>query len=828
MKTLSKIWFPAAAVAFTAATMSVSHPGSSTMMSISAAQDTVVYKHDSYKTPGARTAEISDSLLKLGAAELEEADTVYIDPRDTIAVPDSLKETDPFRYKYFVALRDSSIHALVRDSLIAAGDSTDLPILDSLYTLDSIAAERVKFETWFNSLDRQARKKYEFEQKEKIRLAIADSLTEVREAKKEKRDSILEETPRVLTTSAVPDSMQYKRIIQWTVDQNFQKFDISFPDTTYNFHLDDYPFRKKDVNASWLGVSGSPVQYYNFHRRQQNSCGVEYFDALESWTYDVGTVRHFNTKTPYTELAYYGTLLAGTEKESDNIHLFTTQNIFPAFNFSLLFDRWGGGGFLKNQETKNGTAVVNVNYLGKKYTAHSGFIHNKVSAGENGGIQDIQTVQDRQIDSRSIPVFSETAYSKVLKNTVYLDQQLRIPFEFINRIKARKDSTFVDSDSLLNRNITTAFIGHSSQYSYYSRDYFTSADRSGDTLSLSNKILDNKVFIKLQPWSEDAIVSRLNVGIGDMMQWYPAAKENSAYLYGGVEGRVKKNFDWGADVRFVFAGAHKGDFSLNGRINFNFFPFIDRSSPLHLGAVFDMSIKDPTYYQRHFSSKKLSWDNDFSKASSTSIKGLLDIPQWKLNIDVGYSLLNNNIYYDAEGKAAQNTTAMSVLSASLRKEFVVGGFLHLDNKVLFQTSSNQEVVPVPTAALNLKYYAQIVAQRDATKTKTILELQFGVNAFFNTLWNSPAWNPITGTFFNQLERKYNNGPVFDVFINAQWKRACIFIKAENIGDGWPMKKRDYFSTDCYILPQRLLPSLKLGIFWPFYIQPERHKHAEID
>ena len=72
MKTLSKIWFPAAAVAFTAATMSVSHPGSSTMMSISAAQDTVVYKHDSYKTPGARTAEISDSLLKLGAAELEE------------------------------------------------------------------------------------------------------------------------------------------------------------------------------------------------------------------------------------------------------------------------------------------------------------------------------------------------------------------------------------------------------------------------------------------------------------------------------------------------------------------------------------------------------------------------------------------------------------------------------------------------------------------------------------------------------------------------------------------------------------------------------------
>lgn len=822
MKVLSQIWFPAAAIAITAATMGISHPSETSSSVLSFASDTVIYKKDAYKTAGARVAMISDSLLKLGSTGLDKP-TEYIDPRDTTVIPDSLRDTDPFRYKYYVALRDSLIHVLVRDSLIAAGDNDDYIRLDSIYAVDSAAAALERYNLWYASLSKEERKKILFERKMVLQKARADSLNNLKENRKAVRDSIIEETPRILTTFAVPDSMQYKRIIQWTVDQDFQKFDISSPDTLYTTHLDDYPFRKQDVNASWLGVSGSPVQQYNYHKRQKNAYGVEYFDALESWTFDVNTVRHFNTKTPYTELAYYGTLLAGTEKESDNLHLFTTQNILPSFNLSLLFDRWGGGGFLANQETKNKTSVVNVNYLGKKYMAHAGFIRNKVDAGENGGITDISIIEKNRVDARSVSVANTTAKSKALKNTVYLDQQLRIPFEFINKIKARKDSSFVEADSILNRDITTAFIGHSTQYSAYSRNYIHK-----DTLALSNKVLDNKFFIKLQPWSEDGFVSKLNIGIGDLLQWYPGTKENTIYLYGGIEGRIKKTFDWGANTRFDFAGAHKGDFLLNGHINFNFFPFADQSSPLHLGANFDMSVKDPTYYQKHFSYNGMQWDNDFAKTTKTSVRGLLNIPYWKLNADVGYTLLKNGIYYDKEGKVAQYSDAVSILSASIRKEFVIGSFLHLDNKVLIQTSGNQEVVPVPTAAFNLKYYAQFVVQRDPSKTKTILEMQFGINAFYNTLWNAPAWNPVTGTFYNQTERRYNNGPVFDVFINAQWKRACIFIKVENIGDGWPMKSKDYFSADRFILPQRLLPSLKLGIYWPFYIQPEKHEHVHID
>ena len=162
---------------------------------------------------------------------------------------------------------------------------------------------------------------------------------------------------------------------------------------------------------------------------------------------------------------------------------------------------------------------------------------------------------------------------------------------------------------------------------------------------------------------------------------------------------------------------------------------------------------------------------------------------------------------------------MSIIKASLRKEFVIARFLHLDNRILFQLSSNQDVVPLPMVAGNPRWFGQFVVQRDATKTHTVMEMQIGINAWCNTPWYAPAWNPVLGVFHNQNENKYTNGPIFDLFLNIQWKRACIFVKWENFTRGWPLRQKDYFTADHYIGTQQ---SIKFGVFWPFYIQPHRN------
>ena len=157
---------------------------------------------------------------------------------------------------------------------------------------------------------------------------------------------------------------------------------------------------------------------------------------------------------------------------------------------------------------------------------------------------------------------------------------------------------------------------------------------------------------------------------------------------------------------------------------------------------------------------------------------------------------------------------MSVLSAGLRKDFVIANFLHLDNQLLFQVSSNEEVLPLPRLALNGKYFIQFIVQRDALKQR-VLEMQIGANVLYNTPWYSPAWNPALGVFHNQNQVRYENGPIIDLFVNAQWKRACIFIKIENAAMRW-FDTADYFSAHHYINTQRVI---KFGLFWPFYTQP---------
>ena len=828
--------------------------------------DTVTYPSAEYKLNRKGDLEdirIADSLLQKAAAELVEADTLpHLTARDTLFPPDSLQYTDPFRYKYYVALIDSLTRAETCDSLMRSAreflsggdslrytlDSLDCAKIDSIYVADSTAAAIAAFQAWYNSLSKKERHRYDAERKMEVKMAQMDSLEEVKAEKQAVKDSIIKNTPRILETFAIVDSMQYRRLISWKLDKDFHKVRPEVPDTSFNLYYHDYPFLRNDVNATWLGDAGTPVQTYNYFKRK-SILGEDFYTPNETWTYLPETMPQYNTKTPYTELAYWGTLLASRQKASDNVHVMTTQNITPEWNTEFLFDRWGTGGWIQNELTKNSTVAFNTNYLGKKYLMHAGYIHHDVYHGESGGIRDDGDVRDTIIDSREMAVALSSAASSTVRNSFYVAQQLRIPFNFINDLRARKDSTFeVNADSL-DRNITSAFVGHTSEYTVAHRNYIDNLTASddltfykdsfyapGDTDHVEMRKLDNRVFLRLQPWSENAVVSKIDVGVGDLLKWYADTvrgsqsliTQNNIYAYAGIEGQISKYVDLNAKAHFTFAGYNAGDFDISADISSRFYPFRrHKDSPFSIRAHFETRLDEPTYYQQNMNSSHFKWANSFKKSSTTKIEGFIDIPHWKLDASVGYALLGNNLYYDKEGIIRQNETAMSVLSASLRKEFVFGRIVHLDNRILAQFSSNQEVLPLPMLSFNLRYFLEFVVQRAENKKDNVLVMQVGTDIFFNTKWNSPAWNPAIGVFMNQDLFRYNNGPYFDVFINMQWKRACIFIKLQNTGQGWPMKQADYFSAAHYIVPQRkILDGLKLGIYWPLYMLPFQNRQVK--
>ena len=95
--------------------------------------DTVIYPVNGYKKGWTEAdfkmdaSTLADSLLD----DSSPADTLSapadtlpkLTARDTIKAPDSLRLSDPFRYKYYVALHDRPTYLTVRDSLLASQDS---------------------------------------------------------------------------------------------------------------------------------------------------------------------------------------------------------------------------------------------------------------------------------------------------------------------------------------------------------------------------------------------------------------------------------------------------------------------------------------------------------------------------------------------------------------------------------------------------------------------------------------------------------------------------------------------------------------------------------
>ena len=799
--------------------------------------------------------------------------------RDTIIPPDSLRYTDSLRFRFYVELHDAPTRASTRDSLMAAGDTLQLHLLDSLFRKDSTETAVRDSLIWFNSLSRKEQKKVISAQNLPILMARMDSILNRRDSIIAARDSIIAATPRILETYAVPDSMQYKRLITWTHDRYFNNVELHSQDTTYNYHFYDYSFYKEDTEVSYLGVIGSPVQTYNFFKREEEE-NVVFYTPYRIYNYSPESLPMYNTKTPYTELAYWGTLFANQEKEETNIKVLTTQNILPELNVTLEYHRYGGNGMLRREDVDNRTFVAATNYLGKRYLMHAGYIYNRVEKSENGGIVDNTWIRDTTVDAREIEVHLQNASNKIKKNTVFLDQSYRIPFSFIDNLghrkerraeKARRDSIMASGDTTainallamdkekealeaeasdsLERDITTAFIGHSSEYSVFTKLY-TDEIASGEdgqygrqlyndrfylnptTSADSQRVMkfENRLYIRLQPWSEDGIVSKLDVGIGDkLLNYYDFSStqnylskgrnvvRNSVYMYAGAQGQFKKFLRWDAVGRYMFLGAEANDFGVDANLNFNIFPFRkNRTSPISFNASFSTSLKEPDWYQQHYLSNHYKWDNSFGKISETKVEASAAIPLWKLKASFGYALLSNNIYYDTDGIVRQNSTPMSVMTASLVKNFRLWKF-HFDHQALFQLSSNTDVLPLPTLALNFRYYLQFDVK------KNVMQMQLGANAWYTTRWYAPAYSPALGLFHNQTEEQYGNSPYIDAFVNIQWKRACIFVKVVNVGMGWPENPVDYFSAHHYIRPQR---AIKFGIFWPFYVQSGKKSAVE--
>jgi hypothetical protein len=522
----------------------------------------------------------------------------------------------------------------------------------------------------------------------------------------------------------------------------------------------------------------------------------------------------YNTKGPFSMLSY---VTSGKKQISeDNLKVLLTQNITPEWNVGLYYQRYGTRGLYQNQGADNRVFTVYSSYAGKRYSAHAGYIHNRVSNKENGGIINDDDLIDPDKDSEIIEVNLKDAGNRLRSNGYFLTHSYGVPLHIFNR-----------SDSLKTGEGTMVYFGHAFQYlrqyriyndklttdteKAYFQNYYIDPAESRDSSFTSS--LDNRLFIRLQPWSPTAIVSTIDAGIGlDYNKYYGFSPNQflygtsddsytDLYFYGQVSGVFSKYFAWNAFGQYAFSGYRQGDFLVDASARISVYPF---SRQFDLKGRLVLENKEPDYFLQRYYSNHFRWDNGFSKTTDTRIEVALSVPDYKLEVGVQQSLVNNLVYMDTTAMPVQESNAISITSIYVQKNFKAGAF-HADNRLLFQFSGNEDVVPLPKVSLNGRWYAQFVL------VKSVLTAQLGLDTYIHTKYYLPAYNPAVGLFHNQKEKKIGEYPMVDAFINLKWKRVTLFFKMAHVDQG--MFNQEYFSALHYPRNKRML---RMGLTWHFY------------
>ena len=623
------------------------------------------------------------------------------------------------------------------------------------------------------------------------------------------------------------DSVRALPNFKWNIDPYANRVEIKGLDTMLrDWHI-DYPYLQDGVGDVYLGNLGGATIPQNYFERPQDF-DFQMAEAFSGYLYRMDNVDFYNVKKPFTLFTY---LNAGQKRYlEENFRITHAQNISPSTGVNIDYKSRGTRGIYTWQRARVKDLSVAFSHTGKRYSVHAGYIYNSVDARENGGIVGDWAVVDTVFElSTNVPVKLQDAQNKIRNNTFYLVQSFGIPLIGLTE----EDFTMGDRPAV--------YIGHAIEYSRMYRKYTDTRagtiytderDESGgqtqyeyyenwfidpeQTLdSTFESRLSNRVFIQLQPWNRNGVIGVIDGGVGlDNHRYYNfsfdeyvtgkrrTVSKTSYYVYGSIDGKIKRYVDWGGDFKLYPSGYRGGDFEIGADIALRAFI---RNRPITLSGRFSNVTRSPSYWQENYFSNHYAWFTPLKKENETRFEVALTTPDYALEIGAWHGIASDKIYLDSLCNMSQSTSAVNVTGLYARKDFRIGG-LHLDNRVLLQWSTDQKVIPAPKLSVVLSYYYEF------NIVKNVLRMQIGLDGRYNSKYYAFGYNPSLAAFYNQREQKIGGYPMIDAFVSAKWKRMRILVKLQHANYDL-FGSRTYFSALHYPLNTRVL---KFGFSWGFY------------
>lgn len=374
---------------------------------------------------------------------------------------------------------------------------------------------------------------------------------------------------------------------------------------------------------------------------------------------------------------------------------------------------------------------------------------------------------------------------------------------------------------------------YSTPTDYYANNYFTRYEEgfSGDSIYDQVKVFDirNTLAIALLEGFNKYVPAGLKAFVTfdlrkykiaelneDGIAWLQNENEHNISIGGQLQRTLGHTFHYNLQAETWLTGEDAGQLKLEGETDLNFPLFGDT---VHLAAKAYFYRLNPSYFERHYHGKHFWWDNSLEKSTRTRIEGKFSYDKTKTSLRVAIEEIQNYTYLGMSytrtdnkniGMTAavrQHSSNINVLTAQLDQKLKAGP-LHWDNIITYQSSSNKDVLPLPTLNVFSNLYLDFMIAR-------VLKVELGASATWFTKYYAPDFCPALNHFAIQENEdsrvEVGNFPFVDVYANLHLKHTRFFVMMNNVmGDSL---NRQEFLVPHYPMNRSVL---HIGVSWNFF------------
>lgn len=602
---------------------------------------------------------------------------------------------------------------------------------------------------------------------------------------------------------------------------------IAFTDTAMlNYHDIDIQQRYSLSSTTNGNVLVSPIESRIINDR------VHTIDDPFAWSLAPYVVtpqqqRFFNTRTPYSSIAYKRGFVAGQE-ENDLSFLFT-GNLNRRTNLGLELEYLSSLGHYQHTSGKLFRGSVWGSYDGTHYSMHGAFSWSKLSSFDNGGLRDINDLKSN-LNTINIPVRMQamTGY-RYLSGYLHNQYTLTKSREYHDTITVVENGQQLQKDTIKTaytplmtfshildiNNSNRRYIEHEANQGFYDHTYFDSiATRdSTDVLNIRNTIavsfceaynakLKFGATVFAMNECQRVLMDTMPYDSTDVYRWY-----NNTYVGGAIHKHSGNWIRYHVEGKVCLVGYKIGEFDATGRIETTIPAGKDK---LYISARAYAKSETPNPYLQHYRSNHLCWDNTFGFTYRFLGGATVAYPtRWvKPRLDFSFENITHPIFCLAsDWQPRQFSGSVQVITADLGLDLTTP-WINLENRAVFQHTTNDSVMPVPMLILQHRLYYHGTWFR-------ALDAQIGVDLRYFTYYHAPVLCPATGMFANQQDTQIGNYPWMNVYASFYVRsiRLRFFFHYQHLSYLFMGKTGNYLTMPGYPTNRDVF---RAGVAWHFY------------